>query len=290
MDARLGLLQGLGAGVVEAGLIAGLGGDVGDAPPHRARAEHGDRRNLWFHGSLFRRCFQDTGMLWTPVVLDGQIAQLVGDRQGVAHGGGGELLELGGGGVLLQVLQAEVIVVELLGLDRLVVEARRLLVADRAAEAHELGVAHLGDRLAGEGAGGDPLDRRAQAALILVERAVPLGEGVEVGEVLAQLGQALADHAVVLHLVAALQGEGHLGVHLGGGGEPEAGQLAGFELALQGEAEQGDHVHVPLGLRLQRLGLAQPREELLHLLDQPRDEFFACHLIVIIKALLRNRP
>ena len=77
-------------------------------------------------------------------------------------------------------------VVDFLRLDDLFVEAGGLVVADRIAELDELGVAHLGHRLAGEGAGGHTLGRRAQTAKVMVEGAVALGCGVEARHVLAQ--------------------------------------------------------------------------------------------------------
>src|SRR5262249_14058181 len=152
--------------------------------------------------------------------LAGQVAQLVGDRQGVARRRRRELLEIGGRGVLDQDVPPQVVVMDLLRLDGIGVEPRRLLVPHRLAEADELGVADLRDRLAGEGAAGDPLDRRAETAQVLVERRVAVGQRIEVGQVLAQLDQPLADQGVVLHLVPALLGEGELGVHLRGGGPP----------------------------------------------------------------------
>src|SRR5260221_8916859 len=70
--------------------------------------------------------------------LGGEVARLVGDRQGVAGGGRGELLELGGDGVLLEDLAAEPVVMGFLRLDHFLVEVGGPLVADRTAEGHEL--------------------------------------------------------------------------------------------------------------------------------------------------------
>ncbi len=82
-------------GVVETGGVAGEGGDVGDAAAHGAarRARRWSRSRSWRLSVRLKR----PGCCGAPVVLLGQVAELVGDGQGVARGGGGELLELGGG-------------------------------------------------------------------------------------------------------------------------------------------------------------------------------------------------
>jgi hypothetical protein len=167
--------------------------------------------------------------------------------------------------------------VRLLGLNHVLVQVGGPVVAYRAAKGHELEVAHLGDGLAGEGSSGDALGGGAQAAQVLVERAVAVGQGIEAGQVLAELRQTGADQPVVLHLVAALQGQAHLGVHLGGRGHPDGGQLGGLDLALQGQAQQVDHVDPTLRFRLQGLGLSEQGEEPVHLCHQLLDELQAVH-------------
>src|SRR5262245_12074058 len=87
----------------------------------------------------------------------GEGRELVGDGERVARRLGGEPLRFGGGAEPLEHGAAEAVVLDLLGLDDVAIEARRLVVAGALAEGDELGVAHLGDRLAGERPGGDAL-------------------------------------------------------------------------------------------------------------------------------------
>src|SRR5204863_1165947 len=134
-----------------------------------------------------------------------------------------------------------------------------------------------GDRLSREGAAGDALHGGAQAAQVLVERAVAVGHGIEGVEVLAQILEALRDQAVVLHLVAAELGEGHLDVDFRRGRQPEAGKLARLELALQRRLEQRHDRDVALGFRFERLVLAELGEQLMHLRDEAGAEVFAFH-------------
>src|SRR5262245_49028969 len=81
----------------------------------------------------------------------------------------------------------EVVVVALVGLDRLPIEPRRRLVPDRLAEVDELPILDDRDRLPGELSGGDALDRRPERVQVVEQRAVPLGERIEVAGVEAQL-------------------------------------------------------------------------------------------------------
>ncbi len=140
------------------------------------------------------------------------------------------------------------------------------------AEVDELAVAHLGHRLAGEGPGGHPFDRGAQAAQVAEERAVAFGEGVEAAHVLAQLLEPADDQVVMLELVRALLGEHRLGVDLGGRRQPVGGDLGRLELALQGHLEQGDHLGPAAGFGLEGGVAAQAFEEQLHLAHQAGDE------------------
>jgi hypothetical protein len=93
-----------------------------------------------------------------PVARSASAAELVGDGERVARGHGRRGLELGRDAVLLEQLAPEP-VVEDLGLDHVAVELRGDLVAAALAQGDELGVAHLGDRLARERPRGDALDR-----------------------------------------------------------------------------------------------------------------------------------
>ena len=123
----------------------------------------------------------------------------------------------------------------------------------------------------------------------MIQRAVALGHGIEVADVLAQLLEPLRDQLVVLHLVVALAGEHALGVDLRRRGHPQGGDLAGFHLASQGQLEQVHHLDVAVGLGLQRLMLTELGEQLLHLLGELRHELLPTEVAARIAGRLIGR-
>src|SRR6185436_7312231 len=109
------------------------------------------------------------------------------------------------------------------------------------------------------------------------QRAPALREGVEAGEVDAQLAQPVRDHAVVLGLVAGLAGEGHLDLHVVGRDEPARRDLGGLGLVAERDLQEVGHGEVALHLGPQRRVGGQAAEEVLVGRVQLADELFGGH-------------
>ena len=127
---------------------------------------------------------------------------------------------------------AQLVVIPLVGLDRVAVERRGLAIAHALAELDELPVLHHRDGLAGELPGRHALDGGRQRVEIAEERAPAPGQRIDRGRVDAQLAQALGDQPVVLGLVADLTGQRELDLDVVAGDQPAGGDLGGLDLVL----------------------------------------------------------
>src|SRR6185503_7086086 len=107
---------------------------------------------------------------------EGFLLQLLGQGQRASRGGRRRPLGLVRRGQPQEQPAVQLVVVALVGLDRVAVERRGLLVTDAVAELDELAVLDDGDRLARELSGRHPLDGRRQRVEILEEGSVTAGQ------------------------------------------------------------------------------------------------------------------
>src|SRR6267142_1904772 len=183
---------------------------------------------------------------------EGFLLQLLGHGQRAPRRRLRRLLGLVGRGQAQEQAAAQLVVIALVGLDRVAIERRRLLVAHAIAKLDELAVLDDGDRLARELPGRHALDRRGRRVEVLEERAVAAGQRIERAGVDAELGEPVGDEPVVLGLVAHLPGQRQLHADVVGGDEPAGGDLGGLDLVLERDLQEIGDVERALDLRLQR--------------------------------------